>query len=76
MAMVTIPTGYLLAVSSLNGEGWRQMGELGLALLLSALMRLRSWPDHRAAIWLTAAIGAAAGAGLPILAAAPRPSTS
>jgi putative Mg2+ transporter-C (MgtC) family protein len=28
----------LLATTSLNGQGWRQAGELGLALLLSALI--------------------------------------
>jgi putative Mg2+ transporter-C (MgtC) family protein len=129
----------LAAASKINGEGWRQMGELGLALLLSAVIgiereiRLKSAglrthtlvgvgaavfmliskygftdvlepgriildPSRVAAqivsgvgflgagiifvrrdavrglttaagIWTTAAVGAAAGAGLPILAA-------
>jgi putative Mg2+ transporter-C (MgtC) family protein len=139
MVMVTIPPAHLLAASSLNSEGWRQTGELSLALLLSALIGLEREIRQKsaglrthtlvgvgaalfmliskygftdvlepgrvvldpsrvaaqivtgvgflgaglifvkrdsvrglntaAAVWVTAAIGAAAGAGLPILAA-------
>jgi putative Mg2+ transporter-C (MgtC) family protein len=139
MAMATIPAAHLLAAGSLNSEGWRQTGELSLAVLLSALIGLEREIRQKsaglrthtlvgvgaalfmliskygftdvlqpgrvildpsrvaaqivtgvgflgaglifvkrdsvrglttaAAVWVTAAIGAAAGAGLPVLAA-------
>jgi putative Mg2+ transporter-C (MgtC) family protein len=101
---------HLLAVGRPNIEGWRQVGELGLALLLSALIGVERQIRQKsaglrthalvgvgaaqivtgigfiggglifvrrdavrglataAAVWVTAAIGAAAGAGLPVLA--------
>jgi putative Mg2+ transporter-C (MgtC) family protein len=138
--MVTIAASHAAAAPALNGEGWRQAAELGLALILSALIgvereirqksaglrthtlvgvgaalfmlvskygftdvlepgRIVVDPSRvaaqivtgvgflgaglifvrrdsvrglttAAAIWVTAAIGSAAGAGLPVLAAA------
>jgi putative Mg2+ transporter-C (MgtC) family protein len=79
------------AAHALNGEGWLQAGELGLALLLSAAIGLEREVRQKnaglrtaglifvrrdsvrglttaAAIWVTAAIGSASGAGLPLLA--------
>jgi putative Mg2+ transporter-C (MgtC) family protein len=139
MHLVSILPSHLLAVSSPNIEGWRQVSELGLALLLSALIGLEREMRQKsaglrthtlvgvgaalfmliskygfndvlepgrvildpsrvaaqivtgvgflgaglifvrrdsvrglttaAAIWVTAAVGAASGAGLPVLAA-------
>jgi putative Mg2+ transporter-C (MgtC) family protein len=139
MGIVTIQATHVLAVSTVNSEGWRQIGELSLALLLSALIGLEREIRQKsaglrthtlvgvgaalfmliskygftdvlepgrvildpsrvaaqivtgvgflgaglifvkrdsvrglttaAAVWVTAAIGAAAGAGLPVLAA-------
>jgi putative Mg2+ transporter-C (MgtC) family protein len=40
MAPPGIALPHLLAASSLNGEGWRQIGELSLALVLSAFIGL------------------------------------
>jgi putative Mg2+ transporter-C (MgtC) family protein len=40
MVLLSAATPKLLATSALNGEGWRQIGELGLALLFSALIGL------------------------------------
>ena len=40
MALQNLGPDLLLAATRLNGEGWRQFAELGLALLLSALIGL------------------------------------
>src|ERR1700744_4769372 len=40
MAFPGMTAAPVLATASLNGEAWRQAGELGLALLLSALIGL------------------------------------
>ena len=38
--MVVVQAAVSPAVNTLNGQGWRQAGELGVALLLSATIGL------------------------------------